>query len=96
MIFNHIEYYTLWLLFQSWHRKKTAGAASHRQREWVDPSAFVQLQAAVQRSRVARAVAQKPGAHGEYREISASVHSTGEQIISKMYSRTNISHFVFM
>lgn len=57
MIFNHIEYYTLCLLFQSWLREKTAGAASHRQRESVDPSAFVHLQAALQRSRVARAVA---------------------------------------
>lgn len=59
MIFTHL-YRTFWFLFQSWLRKKTAGAASHHSRESVYPSAFVHLQAPLQRPGVARAVAHTP------------------------------------
>ncbi|XP_005167838.1 uncharacterized protein CFAP97D2 isoform X1 [Danio rerio] len=57
--------------------KKTTGTAPHHQRESAHPPAFVDLQAALQRSGVAGAVAQAPGAHGGHRQISAFLQRTG-------------------
>ncbi|XP_005167839.1 uncharacterized protein cfap97d2 isoform X2 [Danio rerio] len=64
-------------LFCLGSEKKTTGTAPHHQRESAHPPAFVDLQAALQRSGVAGAVAQAPGAHGGHRQISAFLQRTG-------------------